>query len=195
MNPEDTTLDPTTDTDLQYDYQAAGDGSPSDKDKQKKDNDRQQSNAENKKGDGKGSGDGEGKDGGKNSESQQPPPTILSWTIRGVSLLIVASLLGYFTYSWIRPTVKPAITFEVLTEEIEQRGTGWATPVKITNDGTMSVHELTVTGTLTSAAGQPSQDLTILLLGPNEQVQGTLWFSDDPRGKGLEMTVASYLLP
>ena len=139
--------------------------------------------------------DGKEKGSAQNTSKQVPPPTILSWSIRGFSVLLIVALLGYFIYSWAKPTVMPQIEFTPLVEKIEQRGTGWAVPVKIVNKGTMSVHALSVRGTLTAVAEQPAETLDILLLGPNEQVQGTLWYDQDPRGKGLEMSVCSYLLP
>lgn len=135
---------------------------------------------------------------------QRPAPTILSWSIRGISLLIVVSLIGYFLWSAARPVVEPKIVFEVLDDKIEQRGGSWAMPVEVTNKGTVSIHTLTIGAALTpsySSAGKEEaksreeESVEIPLLGPNEMVTATFWFDQDPRKQNPRFAVKTYVLP
>lgn len=126
---------------------------------------------------------------------QAPPPTWLSWSIRGASLVLIVGLLGYFSFMATQPDTRPTITFVVEKFDIEQRGTGWAVPVRVKNTGSMSVHALKVKGALTQVPGEPEETADIPLLGPREEVSVTLWFDEDPRRKRVEMSVGSYLLP
>ena len=129
------------------------------------------------------------------AQNQKPAPTLLSWTVRGISLAFIVSIIGYFIWSAAQPDVHPTFTFEVEQEKIEQRGTGWAMPVNITNTGLMSVHALEAVATLTGVGGKQEENVNIVLLGPNESVTATFWFDQNPRDKGVEFSVGSYLLP
>lgn len=144
--------------------------------------------------------DKKGRSGGGKSDSQSvlqqsPPPTWLSWGIRGLSLAIIVSLIAYLVYDTVRPVREPVITFTIIQSKIESRGGGWALPVSVTNAGTEAVHALKINAALTQVQGKPSSTLTVLILGPNEEVTATFWFSEDPRGKGPEFFVESYLNP
>lgn len=132
---------------------------------------------------------------GDSGSEQQPPPTIVSWIIRGISLLLVVGLLGYFTWSAFAERVKPEIEFTILDAQIEQRGGSWAVPVDVKNTGTMSVHNLTVRAEIPGGGEKESEMANILLMGPGEVVRTTFWFRDNPRLKGVECSAASYLLP
>lgn len=126
---------------------------------------------------------------------QSPPPTWLSWTIRGFSVLLIVGLLGYLVVATVRPTRQPTITFAVQQDKIQQRGGSWALPVDVTNEGTVSIHALTVNAVLTQLPDKPKSSLTILLLGPGQVVTTTFWFEQDPRGKGEAFRVEGYVLP
>ena len=135
--------------------------------------------------------------GGKSEDPgrQSPAPTWLSWSVRGFSLAVILGLIAYFVWATVRPVVEPVINFTTQTDKIEQRGGGWALPVKVVNDGTLSVHALKVNAVLTEARGEPESSITIALLGPDEEVTTTFWFLEDPRDKGPRFTVESYLRP
>lgn len=138
----------------------------------------------------------ENKSGASDSAGKQkPPPTLFSWAIRGISLLIILGLVGYFVAAALQPQEPPVFKFTVKNEKIEQRGTGWAVPVDVVNNGTMSVHALKVKATLTDHPDQPEESADIVLMGPGETVTATFWFGEDPRGLGLELEVGAYLLP
>lgn len=162
------------------------------------DNKENKEDEEKKKSSGENTDQGKDKGGDKDKfsdNSQQPPPTWLEWTVRGVSLLLVLFCLGYFFYSASLPETMPKFVFEVQQDKIEQRGGQWAVPVDVTNDSGASVHALTITATLTGLEDEPEETLTVTLLGPNEEITTTFWFDEDPRGKGLEMSTGAYLLP
>ncbi len=134
------------------------------------------------------------------ADQQSPPPTILSWSVRGVSLLIVLSLIAYFSWAAIRPIQPPSITFEVKENKIERRGATWMMPVDITNEGTVSIRSLTVGVTFPDplASGLPrEQEKTVMirLLGAKETVATTFAFTADPRTATPEFFVVSYVRP
>lgn len=134
----------------------------------------------------------------KSAESatqEDPPPSWIIWGVRGVSLLIVFFLLGYFTWAAFKPQHRPVFEFEIIEKNIAQRGTGWVLPVEVTNTGNMSVHNAKVKATLSAAEGQPEESITLILVGADEQVTAEFWFNEDPRGKNPVFEVGSYLLP
>ncbi|NJC26797.1 hypothetical protein [Neolewinella antarctica] len=128
---------------------------------------------------------------------QSPAPTWLSWSIRAASGLLVVALIGYFVYMAAQPVVEPTIEFTMQRDKVEQRGGSWAVPVEITNRGTISVHALAIRATRPRVGnnGDEEQTLVIPLIGPNEMVETTFWFSEDPRNRPPEFAVESYLAP
>ncbi|SEQ24101.1 hypothetical protein [Neolewinella agarilytica] len=130
------------------------------------------------------------------STEQQPPPTIIAWSVRGVSLLLILSLIGFFIWSALQPRIEPAFDLAILDDKIERRGEEWVLPVEVTNRGSISVHKLKVKASLSNKAKGAAEEAHIVpMLGPNEMVTLVFWFDQDPRQSQPQLSVGSYQLP
>jgi len=127
------------------------------------------------------------------SSEQQPPPTLIAWSVRGTSLLFILGMIGFFVWSALQPRVEPIFDLEILTDKIEQRGEQWVLPVEVTNQGSMSVHTLSVEAKLNGAEEEESH--VVPLIGPSESLTLVFWFDEDPRGRQPQLSVGSYELP
>lgn len=124
----------------------------------------------------------------KKSKQQDPPATIVEWTVRGVSFLIVLSLLGYFGYTASQPNESPFFECNVIGEEIEQRGNGWVMPVEVQNKGDISVSNVNV------IVEEPNRSsLVVKMLGSKEKVKIEFWFDERPSPQ-TNVLVGSYIL-
>ncbi|OAV44246.1 hypothetical protein [Lewinella sp. 4G2] len=132
---------------------------------------------------------------GQSPNEQTPPPTILSWTIRGVSLLVIFGLLIYFLVAAIQPTAPAGANVEYKVADIEQREGRWVVPFKVINTGGMGLHLIKVKGTLPAEPEDVEKTIIIPLLGSGERVTSEFRFEEDPRVAGFEFTVESYLVP
>lgn len=126
---------------------------------------------------------------------QEPPPTIVEWIVRGVSFLIIFSLLGYFIFKAVQPPVEPKFSFDVKQEKIAERNGVWVVPVGIKNEGSTSVHELRVTGTMTLAGGEEQENVSIPILGAGEVVVAEFWFDNNPQGNDMKFDLGTYIVP
>ena len=125
---------------------------------------------------------------------QVPPPSILAWSIRGICLLLIVGLLGYFGYAALQPSPPPSFKFSVVNDRVEQRSGKWVVPVEVLNEGGMSVHNLQLAATLPGPEAK-EQSASIILLGGAETVTVEFWFDEDPKGQRPTFDVKSYLLP
>ena len=126
------------------------------------------------------------------ANEDKAPPTVLVWSVRGLSLLLILALLAYLVRNALQPNEAPSFTFEIMTDDCEQRLGRWVLPVSIMNEGDVSTHTLTYE---VSVGQSDTQEIDLLLLGPREQLTHEFWYDEDPRGKSIECRVISYLLP
>ena len=129
------------------------------------------------------------------SQDQQKPPTPLIWAVRGGSLLIILAILGTLAYWGIQPTEKPCFVYEIKAEDCQQREGRWALPVKITNEGTTSAHDLTTRMVLENSGEKTAQQVTLPMIGSRESITLEFWYDEDPRGQRPSASVVSYVLP
>lgn len=131
------------------------------------------------------------------NESQEKdrtyPPTILTWTVRGISLSLVLALLTYFTYGALKDKQQPTIDFQVNESKIELLDNGWAVPVTITNRGGRSLHNLVFKGISQNDGSSHTENITLAILGPNETASVLVYFEEDPRNLDLKFLINSYL--
>jgi len=129
------------------------------------------------------------------STEQQPPPTLVAWAVRGISLLLILGLIGFFAWSALQPRVEPVFDLNILTDKIEQRGEQWVLPVEVTNQGSMSVHTLSVNANLDGPDGELVESHVVPLIGPAETLTLVFWFNEDPRNRQPRLSISSYQLP
>ncbi len=86
-------------------------------------------------------------------------------------------------------------SFEVA--ETSQREGAWVVPVKIRNDGDVSVEAPEVTLEVRDAGGEvlESAPLTVGLLGQAASVDAEFWIDHDPDDHELRFDVTSYSVP
>ena len=125
------------------------------------------------------------------------PPTIIEWSVRGVSLLLLLALVGYVGWHALQPARPTRFTYEVDMGDLREVGEEWALPASIRNEGDTSVLDLKVVGELSDGGAEPvdEAEVTLPLLGARESADFTLWFSEDPREFELEWNVDGYHLP
>jgi uncharacterized protein (TIGR02588 family) len=130
-------------------------------------------------------------------EEEHVPPTLVEWAVRLISVLLLASLIGYVVQMGRQPTVPPRFEYDVMDAEIEQRGESWVVPVEITNAGNESVLELTISAELVNenSAVVDSAEITFPLFGPEEKEEVEFWFDEDPAEHELRFNVDSYVKP
>ena len=135
----------------------------------------------------------------KSAVLQDPAPTIIEWSVRLISLLLILGLLVFFIYNALQPQVKSTVVFQVQTEKISQMEDSFRLPVKITNEGTGSVQGLKVRAEMTymieGKEKKEAEDLTLLLMGPGESKGVVFVFDKDPRNYHVTFEVVSYLNP
>ncbi|PHN02194.1 hypothetical protein [Flavilitoribacter nigricans] len=131
-------------------------------------------------------------------QKKAPPPTIVEWSVRGFSLLIIFSLIGYFLYGAFQAERKPEFLVEVKQDEIRQIGNRWVIPVDVSNKGTYDVHQLKIQARLKLPNGPEAYEAEtseVLLLGCDEKVSLEFSFAHDPLSHPFECQAVSYLLP
>lgn len=133
----------------------------------------------------------------KSQTTQDPPPTWVEWSARGVSLLIVLSLFAYLIFAGLSSSEPATLIGEVLSERIDQRDGAWVVPATITNDGDVSVSEVKATLQMVDASGEvvESEQVDIPLLGQAASASVQFWFSQDPAEHRLEFDFGSYQVP
>lgn len=130
----------------------------------------------------------------KSTTAQDPPPTIVEWGVRIVSLLILLVLTGYVVWQAVQPYEETTFTFEVKRDEIRFVDGAWAVPVHLVNKGTPSLEDLAVAVELADAAGNvvEKEALTFPLVGEGEGLDAEVWFDRDPSDYQVRLDVTGY---
>ncbi|MEM7728378.1 MAG: hypothetical protein AAF311_03800 [Pseudomonadota bacterium] len=142
---------------------------------------------------------GSGKESGRDSEgpfSEDPPPTILVWIARTLTLAALLSIIGYLF--WLISTdSRPAqFVVDARWSELDPRGGEWVLPITVTNDSTEAV-----TNVVLDAAFQPpgreevNLSTTLPLMGEGERALLEMVFEDEPTPDTLDLRVSSYQSP
>lgn len=128
---------------------------------------------------------------------QRPPPTLVEWSVRSVSLALLLALTGYLVWSGFQPAVDARFSFSVESEGIEAREHGWVVPVAVTHTGSEGLEDLGVRLQLVDAAGGVVEEETLAfpLVGSNETLHAEYWFDHDPEAHRLRFDVVGYTLP
>ena len=124
------------------------------------------------------------------------------WTSLGISLAIVAVLVGILTVDQLRgPGREPRLTATVRQEEVRQEGEAYYLPVEVTNRGDLAARDVRVLVTLGAPLGAGGEaevaELQLDFVPGGGRVGGTAVFRQDPRraGGGPAAVVTSYVDP
>lgn len=135
----------------------------------------------------------------KSSLLQDPAPTVVEWSVRGISLVLIIGLIVFFTVQAFSPVEQTKFNYEIIDKDIAQVGNSWHMPVKITNQGSKSIHELTLDAILEYSEKNKSVSekvsFSIRLFGPGETRKAIFVFNKDPRQHEITFDVASYEMP
>lgn len=179
-------------SDAKQEDQESGGHDQSSQDNKQQDNDIGQS-----KGEQTGDGDKKLSDAEASLTEQDPPPTILEWSVRIGSLLILVGLTIYLIATGLLPTQPPKFDVAFDVEQSMQREGRWVLPVEVINVGTLAVEDLQLTLALVKPDGEVVEEIssTISLIGQNELFNLEFWLDEDPRNFDLEIKVNSYKVP
>ena len=126
--------------------------------------------------------------------TSDPPPTILEWTVRAASLVLVVGLIGYLMVTGLQAADPPLFSFEVGT--VEASGNAWRVPVVMTNDGDVGVSVVEVTlEVLAGGEIVDSESITLPLLGAGGSAEIEFWVDEDPTTNTIRFDVGSYAAP
>jgi uncharacterized protein (TIGR02588 family) len=127
------------------------------------------------------------------------------WVSLGISLLIVAVLVGILTVDQLRgPGREPRLTATVRREEVRQEGEAYYLPVEVTNGGDQAARDVRVRITLGPPAGGAGageaevSELQLDFVPGGGRAGGAAVFRQDPRragGGGPAAVVTSYVDP
>lgn len=130
-------------------------------------------------------------------EQQRKGRTTVEWITLGISVMIIASLVGLISYLYVSGGSTPAI-IEVKPQfdQIRKVQDRYYVPVEITNVGGETAEEVTVQISLESANGQTeSAEVTIDFLAGQDRANATVAFGEDPSQGEVTVDVVSYLEP
>ena len=132
-------------------------------------------------------GDGVPDDQGEES----PPPTLLTWFARALSIAMIGSLIGYLVYLCLRPEV-PA-QFDVIThfDRAEQRDGAWVLPVDVLNTSTEAMASVVVD----IEQGDVTRSFTVTLMGEGERAIAEVRLPERPTADNVTADVTSYQSP
>lgn len=130
-------------------------------------------------------------------DQQSQGRTTVEWITLGISVMIVASLVGLITYLYVSGGSTPAvIEVKPQFDQIRQVQDQYYLPIEIRNVGGETAEEVTVQISLVSANGQTaSVEVTIDFLAGHGRMKATVAFSEDPRQGEVMVDVVSYLEP
>jgi uncharacterized protein (TIGR02588 family) len=123
--------------------------------------------------------------------------SIAEWTTLGISIAIVAAILGLITFLYYRGTEEaPRIEASANLEGLRHEQSGYYLPVEVTNEGDQTVEDVIVEAELDTGEGQPqTAEITVMFLAGGERATGTFVFEDDPSQGDLTVHATSYKNP
>ncbi len=94
------------------------------------------------------------------------PPTVIGWLLRGISLLLIGSLLVYLVAKALGPTSEFRLAIAPQWAEASTRDGEMLVPIDITNDSSQTVRNLSFE---VQPVGRDPIEIEIALFGPGEK--------------------------
>lgn len=131
---------------------------------------------------------------GEGSESKFKR-TLSERVVAYVSLLLVASLLGYLFYAAVLSSDLPA-DIVLTVEQIESSGDDYLVRFSARNKGEQTAASVKIKGELFVNNKEVEQaSVTLQYLAPKSQADGSFYFQRDPRQADLRLQVVGYRHP
>ncbi|MGB6229400.1 MAG: hypothetical protein WBF53_04655 [Litorimonas sp.] len=137
--------------------------------------------------------------GGRESEGpfrEDPPPTLLVWAARLLTLAAVLSIVGYLVWLIFTDTRPAQFIVDAQYDELEARNGSWVLPIRVVNDSTEAVTNVVLDAALTPP-GEEEVNLstTLPLMGEGESAMLEMVFETRPEPETLDLRVSSYQSP
>ena len=120
-----------------------------------------------------------------------PPPTLLAWSARIITIATLFSLIGYLLFLCLRDPVSARFDIVMDFDRAEQRGSAWVLPVEVTNTSTESMGNVTVE----VVQGETTRSFELLLMGEGEMGDAEVRLPDRPTLANTQADVVSYVSP
>lgn len=130
---------------------------------------------------------------------EQPGParTTVEWITLGISVLIVATVIGLIIYAYVTRGSTPAIIdASAPVDRIRHVQDHYYLPIEVRNSGEQTAKDVCVAISLTTLDGQTeTAEVLIDFLAGDETAHATAVFTRDPRQGSVTVGVISYLAP
>jgi uncharacterized protein (TIGR02588 family) len=134
--------------------------------------------------------------GKKKSERPRVRKNLLEWVVFGVSLVLVAGVVGHLVYEGVRMEGRPPEVL-VRTGEPVERGGAFVVPVTLTNTGDQTAEGVSVEVVLEGADGAEGErgEFAVAFLPRGATREGWVTFTTDPQLGRLRPRVKGYEKP
>ncbi|MBX5445196.1 hypothetical protein [Sphaerobacter sp.] len=133
------------------------------------------------------------------AQQERPDPgrTTVEWITLGISLLIVATVIGLIVYAYVtRGSTPPIIDASAPVDRVRQVQDRYYLPIEVRNSGGQTAKDVRVAISLTTPDGRTeTAEVLIDFLAGDETAQATAVFTHDPRQGTVTVGVISYLAP
>jgi uncharacterized protein (TIGR02588 family) len=115
----------------------------------------------------------------------------VEWTVFGISLVLVASILGYLLFLEFVPVSKD-VTFDITVRPVNQIGTAYHVPIKIKNESNRTARDVMVEITSANDLNVKSE-ITFDYVPKHSEREGMAVFENDPGSATVR--VSSFNMP
>ncbi|TVQ06018.1 MAG: hypothetical protein EA368_18055 [Leptolyngbya sp. DLM2.Bin27] len=126
------------------------------------------------------------------STSEQPIRNRAEWVSLGISLTLLAGVVGTVVSVWLNPSLKPA-EFTVERGQVRVANGHYYLPITVKNEGDATAAQVTVEGSLETISPEEVATTTFDFVPAQSDADGVLIFSQEP--SGATVRVISYQEP
>jgi uncharacterized protein (TIGR02588 family) len=128
----------------------------------------------------------------KKGEGGVAPRSKAEWVSLGISVLVLAAVVGLVIALWLNPSGEPAL-FRIDREQIRNEAGHYYLPITITNEGDATGAQVTVEGKLKMGDDEEVASTTFDFIPARSSAKGVLIFKSEPTS--ADVRVASYQVP
>ena len=131
------------------------------------------------------------------AERSDRPRSFAEWVSLGISILIVAGVVGLVLYQHVTRRTEPAvIEVQAQLDKVRRAGGTYYVPLEITNSGGVTAEEVVVEVELVPTRGERERaELTVRFLAGGDTHHATAVFKSDPTQGTLTATARSLVEP
>lgn len=129
----------------------------------------------------------------RDAKGQKKPP--LEWAAALIGLIITLALLGFVGWQALTSPKNAPPAIVVTAERVMRVEGGYVVEVAARNRSPSTAADVQVEGTLGEGADAPKSNVVFPYVPGRSERRGGLFFTEDPRGKGLEVRALGYTRP